>query len=162
MKDCPDSKEAVKKHQVTISRMDGVVIRGHIDSGAPVDPVEKSRSGFHEMLNTCVSENGTPLDVDWPQVKAVFFVLSFEGNRDYRSVRFYSDGPEIKSIWVEIVFQDDEVIEGYISNSLHHLQDDGFFLIPSTPGSNNQLIYVNKAAIASYRVLGVRTNESLA
>ncbi len=159
MKDSGRSKEeAEKKHKVVISRQDGTVIKGYVYSEVPVDL--NSLPGnlqfhFHEMLETCVSEDGTQLDVNWSQVKAFFFVSSFEGDRDYKSVRFSSSGPEIKIIWVEIVFQDGEVVEGYMSNSLHHLKDDGFFLCPSTPGSNNLLIYVNKSAIVSYRVLGL-------
>lgn len=163
MKDFLASKEeAVKKHKAVISRQDGTVVRGYFCPEAPADLnslVDNSPPRFHEMLGTCVSENGTQLDVDWAQVKAVFFVSSFEGKRDYESVRFYSNGPDIKSIWVEIVFRDGEVVEGYIRNSRHHLTDDGFFVNPSTSGSNNLLIYVNKAAIASYRVLGVRPLE---
>ncbi len=161
MKDCGDPKEeVVKKHRVVISRQDGAVIKGYVYSEVPVDLnslIGDAQFHFHEMLGTCVSEDGTQLDVNWSQVKAVFFVSSFEGNRDYKTVRFSCSGPEIEIIWVEIVFQDGEVVEGYIRNSLHHLENNGFFLTPSTPGSNNLLMYVNKAAIVSYRVLGLPT-----
>jgi hypothetical protein len=98
--------------------------------------------------------------VDWSQIKAVFFVSSLKGDSEQETVRFYTSGPEVQSIWVEIVFSDGEVIEGCIRNSLHHLKDDGFFLRPSTPGGNNLLIYVNKSAIVSFRVLDVRTMEN--
>ena len=50
----------------------------------------------------------------------------------------------------------DPVVEGLVENSLQHLMGSGFLLRPSDPGSNNIYIYVNKLAIANYRVLGVR------
>jgi hypothetical protein len=104
-------------------------------------------------------EDGTQIDLDWSAVKAVFFVSSFKGNSEHQPIRFYANGPCIESIWVEIVFRDGEVIEGCVQNSLRHLVDDVFFLYPSAPGSNNLLVYVNKASISSYRVLGVRMLE---
>ena len=151
-------KRMQKKHRAVITRQDGTIVKGYFCSETPVDlksVVDNSQSRFHGLLDTCTSENGTQLDVDWSQVKAVFFVSSFKGDRHYEAVRFYSDGPEIRSLWVEVVFRDGEVVEGYIRNSLHHLEDDGFFLVPSTPGSNNLLIYVNKGAIVSFRVLSL-------
>jgi hypothetical protein len=152
--------ESVKKYKIVIKRRDGIVIKGYFCSDAPSDfnlMTGNLESTFHELLSKCISESGAPLDVDWPQLKAVFFVSSFAGDREQQNVRFYTNGPEVNSIWAEIVFSDGEVIEGCIQNSLDHLENDGFFLRPSTPRSNNLLIYVNKAAIVSYRVLGVRT-----
>ena len=93
------------------------------------------------------------------KIKAIFFVSSFEGDRDHEPVRFYHSGPSPKLIWAEVAFHDGEIVEGFVQNSLHHLLGDGFFLTPSSPGGNNRLIYVNKAAIASYRVLGVHMEE---
>jgi hypothetical protein len=154
-------EEAVRRQKVVIRKQDGTLIRGYYCSDAPADLsliAGSSQSQFHKMQGTCVSEAGTPLEVDWSQVKAVFFVATFEGDRDFEAVRFFTSG-QVQTIWVEIVFTDGEIIEGCIRNSLHHLKYDGFFLRPSTPGSNNLLIYVNKAAIVSFRVLGVRTQE---
>ena len=96
------------------------------------------------------------LPIQIRDVKSIFFVKSFRGDPKRKGVRFYSDGPAVGSIWAEIRFKDNEVIEGLIENSLEHLIGDGFMLRPSDPGSNNICIYVNKGAIASYRVLGVK------
>lgn len=165
MKDTTAPEEiVVKNHKVVISLQDGTIIRGHFRLETPANLnsiMGDLHSNFQEALGTCcLSENGTALDLDWSQVKAVFFVSSFKGDCEHESVRFYTGGPEVQSIWVEVGFRDGEVIEGFIRNSLHHLEDSGFFLRPSTPGSNNLLLYVNKSAIVSYRVLGVRALEN--
>jgi len=157
------NEEAVRKHKVVITRQDGTSMRGYYCPEAPVDLTAldgDSQFQYHEVLDACVCENGNKSGVEWSQIKAVFFVSSFEGDREHHPVRFYTSGPELKNLWVEIVFSDGEFIEGCIRNSLHHLKDDGFFLRPSSPGGNNLLVYVNKAALVSYRVLGVRNMDS--
>jgi hypothetical protein len=64
--------------------------------------------------------------------------------------------PTIRDLWVRLEFLDGEMIEGIVQNSVHCLIDDGFFLIPTDPGSNNKLLYVLKSALKEYRVLGMR------
>jgi hypothetical protein len=160
----PPAEIAIKKHKVVITQQDGSVIKGYFCQETPVDLnsiAGNLHSCFREALTTCyLCENDTNLAVDWAQVKAVCFVSSLKGDYEPESARLYAGGPEIPNIWVEVVFHDGEVIEGYVRNSLHHLEDNGFFLRPSTPGSNNRLIYINKVAIMSYRVLGVRMFEN--
>ena len=73
------------------------------------------------------------LEIDWSQVKAVFFVATFEGDREFEAVRFFTSG-QGQTIWVEIVFADGEIIEGCIRNSLHHLKYDGFCSSSVYPG----------------------------
>jgi len=151
------------KHKVVITQQDGTVSKGYFCAESDSDLstfVRNLHSCFPEALTRCyISENETQLEIDWSQVKAVFFVSSFQGDSERDSVRFYTSGPEIQSIWVEIGFCDGEVIEGCVRNSLELLKDDGFFLSPSSPDSNNLLMYVNKSAIVSYRVLGFRMLE---
>ncbi len=77
-----------------------------------------SQFQFHKVLGTCISEDESPCDVDWSKIKAVFFVSSFEGDREHQPVRFYTSGPELQNLWVEVVFTDGEIIEGSIRNSL--------------------------------------------
>ncbi len=97
-----------------------------------------------------------PMPIQVREIKAIFVVRSFRGDAKRKGLRFYSHGPAVGSIWVEIQFTDNEIVEGLVENSLHHLMGNGFLLSPSDPGSNNIYIYVNKVAIANYRVLGVR------
>jgi hypothetical protein len=154
---------AGKGQKVVFTCQDGTVIKGYFLSEVPDDLnwlARESQLRFDELLALCVSEDGRKLDVGQSKVKAVFFVSSFKGDKEYKPVRFYSSGPEPHSVWVEVVFVDGEVVEGCVQNSIHHLKNDGFFLLPSSPGDNNLLIYVNKAAIAKFRVLGVRMMDN--
>jgi hypothetical protein len=102
------------------------------------------------------NETNTMVDVPLRDVKAVFVVKSFRGDSKRKGIRFYANGPGVGGIWVEIRFRDNEVIEGTIENSVRHLLGEGLLLRPSDEESNNLAVYINKAAIASYRVLGIR------
>lgn len=89
-------------------------------------------------------------------VKAVFYVNSFEGNSSRNHINFYTDAPIVHGIWMRLQFLDGEVMEGIVHNSIRYLIDPGFFLLPTDPGSNNRLVYVVKSWLADHRVLGLR------
>ena len=151
------------KHKAVITRKDSSVIKGYLCSDAPcrlVELADVNPLDLHEHLHLKFqSLDGTSLDLQWTDVKAVFFVTDFQGNPEREPVLFYSRGPEVGDIWAEVTFQDGEIMEGYVSNSLHHLTANGFFLRPTDPGGNNLLVYVNKSSLKEYRVLGVLTTE---
>jgi hypothetical protein len=95
-------------------------------------------------------------DVDMRNAKAVFYVNTFEGDAQHTPLQFYLRAPIMHGIWVKIDFRDGEVLEGIVHNSIRHLMDEGFFVIPTDPGSNNRLVFVLKSSIKDYRVLGMR------
>lgn len=89
-------------------------------------------------------------------VKAVFYVNSFEGDPARRTINFHTRTPIVHGIWIRLEFLDGEVMEGIVHNSIRYLVDSGFFLVPTDPASNNKLVYVMKKWIVDYRVLGLR------
>lgn len=151
------------KHKAVITRKDSSVIKGYLCSDEPCRLAEFATGtplDLHEHLHLKFEKHdGTPLDLKWGDVKAIFFVSDFQGSSQRDPVLFYSRGPEVGDIWVEVTFHDGEIVEGYVDNSLNHLTAEGFFLRPTDPGGNNLLVYVNKDSLKSYRVLGVLTRE---
>ena len=151
------------KHKAVITRKDSSVIKGYLCSDEPCTLAAFSNGNplnLHEHLHLKFqTHEGVPVDLPWNDIKAVFFVLDFQGSAEREPVLFYTRGPEVGDIWVEVTFHDGEVVEGYVSNSLNHLTSDGFFLRPTDPGGNNLLVYVNKASLKGFRVLGVLTTE---
>ncbi|MGA2888154.1 MAG: hypothetical protein ABSE51_08890 [Terracidiphilus sp.] len=89
-------------------------------------------------------------------IKAVFYVDSFEGDSDHQSLNFHTRAPIVHGIWVRLQFIDGEVMEGIVYNSIRYLVDPGFFLLPTDPENNNRLVYVMKSWLADHRVLGMR------
>jgi hypothetical protein len=159
-----DEKEARStkrdEEKVVVHLTGGKVIKGFLPVEGPADLqslLEKPRLNFTGPITIFSAEGRVPIQIDAEQLKAIFFVNSFSGNKERNALRYYIHGPEVGAIWVEVLFKDDEIMEGTVHNSIHHLIADGFFLHPSDPGSNNRLVYIHKNAIKDYRVLGVRT-----
>ena len=139
---------------------DGSTVRGYFRGAEYSDLnslLERAGRTFPDVLTVHSENDGSPMDIDMGRIKAVFFVRDFKGNREREPIRYYTRGPEVGALWVEVEFRDGELLEGTIHNSIHHLVGNGFFLHPSDAGSNNLLIYVSKSSLANYRVLGVRT-----
>jgi hypothetical protein len=147
-----------EEHKVVLHLKTCEVIKGNIDHGKD-DLAAFFTSISGDALGAIpvrIQGAKEPKPIEVREVKAIFVVKSFRGDAKRNGLRFYSHGPAVGSIWVEIQFKDNEIVEGLVENSLQHLMGNGFLLRPSDPGSNNIYIYVNKVAIASYRVLGVR------
>ena len=64
----------------------------------------------------------------------------------------------MEGLWVSLRFRDGEVLEGVIPNNLLQLETFGFTIIPPDPYSNNQRIYIPRAALQSVAVLGTGTD----
>jgi hypothetical protein len=95
-------------------------------------------------------------EVSIKDVKAVFYVNSFDGNPVRNHLNFHTRAPIVHGIWMRFQFLDGEVMEGIVYNSIRYLVDPGFFVLPTDPGSNNKLVYVVKSWLVDHRVLGLR------
>ncbi len=103
------------------------------------------------------AEDDEPQEIAVKDLKAVFFVKSFDGQGNRNDLKFFSNAPMVHGIWVQLQFKDGEIMEGIVLNGMQHLVEPGFFVHPTDPDANNKLIYVLKAALADFRVLGVRS-----
>ena len=56
-------------------------------------------------------------EVPTKNAKAVFFVKTFDGDLRHRALHFHEHAPIVPGLWVRVDFQDNEMIEGIISNS---------------------------------------------
>ena len=154
------AQSATERHKVVVNLRDGTVVKGYLETAVPTDLaslLENPLRKFPAHLRLLGANGSGNLEIDVTKAKAIFFVKSFEGDKNKNPVRFYANGPAVHGIWVEIRFHDGETVEGVVHNSIHHLIEDGFLLSPSDPDSNNEVIYVVKSSIQNYRVLGVRT-----
>jgi len=117
-------------------------------SNAPRSSPETFR--FHNLESDAVEE------ISIRDVKAIFYVSSFDGDPDHKELNFHSKAPITHGIWMRVQFLDGEVMEGIVYNSIRYLVDLGFFMVPTDPDSNNKLVYVVKSQLADHRVLGTR------
>jgi hypothetical protein len=139
-----------RKRKVIARKLDGQVIKGYL----------KSIPDLTSTKNIAiVSLTEEVIRIPKEKMKALFFVRKFCGKREYSEVKLFETQPKIDGLWVRLTFYDDELLEGLIANSIRFLLDDGFYLKPPDPHSNNRLIYVVKAALRDFSVLGVQYSK---
>jgi len=140
---------------------DGQVLKGTTQDFFP------NRPAFHVLP----AGGGPGVEVRCRQLKALFFVKTFEGNSKRKDLPgFIAAPPETAhGKKVAVRFKDGEIICGY---SLSYAPDrDGFFLFPSDAGTNNSRIFVIITATAEVkagpaaelmiqRLLGSQTGET--
>jgi hypothetical protein len=134
-------------------------IKGYLESPA-WNTIEELLSGAPpnspETLRVRLLDSNIVEEVSIKDVKAIFYVHSFDGDANHKELSFYGNSPIVHGIWMRIQFLDGEIVEGIVHNSIRYLVDPGFFLLPTDPGSNNKLIYVSKSRLADHCVLGTR------
>ncbi len=134
------------------------LIKGFIEDGPDAVHVRQRSAHIVPPDRVRVRRDGTneSVDIRLDEIKALFFVKTFDGSRTYSEVKFFTAHPDVPGLWVRLKFKDNEVTEGVVFNSLHFLVNTGFFLKPPDPGSNNELVYVHKRSLLDFKILGVR------
>ena len=86
--------------------------------------------------------SGDVVPVDIEKLKAVFFVKSFEGNKNYKYT--YKDVIPWENHKVKIEFIDGEVMIGYIP--YYHFCEHGFLMTPADMQGNNKKVFIITSA----------------
>lgn len=128
----PGVKPAAK---VVARYRDGRVLKGHTQSFDPTRPDFRL-----QPLGTDETDAATLVSV--AELKAVFFVRDFEGNREYNEAKAYEKRPAGRI--VEVTFFDGERLVG--TSLTYDATRPGFFLFPADPRSNNERVFVVRAA----------------
>jgi hypothetical protein len=140
----------MEKRKVIARKANGQIVKGYVE--APPESVKDDKI-------TLISLTEEIIKIPKRDMKALFFVKKFSGNKEYAEIKFFENQPKIDGLWVRLTFFDDEIIEGIVSNTIQFLLDDGFYLKPPDPNSNNRLMYVVKVALKDFTVLGVQYSK---
>src|SRR5262245_29649539 len=111
---------------------DGKVLKGSTQDFFP------NRPSFHLLP----ADGSASVEIRCKQLKALFFVKTFEGDRHRKDLRgFVAAPPETaQGKKIAVRFRDGELLCGY---SLSYTPDrEGFFVFPADGGSNNSRAYV--------------------
>ncbi|OPZ60426.1 MAG: hypothetical protein BWY87_00477 [Deltaproteobacteria bacterium ADurb.Bin510] len=127
-------------NRIVLHYADGRIIKGNGYDFSPEKP------NFHLMpLNAQGLDK--VVDVKLKQLKAVFFVRTFEGNPDHRERKVFHPEEKPYGNRVSIKFKDGEVMVG--STAGYDLDRLGFFFFPADPDCNNIRVFVISAAVES-------------
>ena len=131
--------------KVRISRFDREPLLGYVNQAAYLRP-----AGV-ELLST----DGNYIVVPYDEVKAVQFVKDFEPPDPAAERKVFSTRPKMDGLWVRVKFRDGEVMDGILANNLLLTESQGFTVVPPDPYSNNQRLFLPRAALIELQVLGV-------
>ena len=124
-------------HRIGARFQDGRVLKGFTNDFIP------AKDHFHLFAD---EHAGTkPTDVHMPELKALFFVKTFEGDGQHKKSNDTPDGATLVGRRIRVVFKDGEVIVGTTQG--YDRNRPGFFVVPVDPGSNNERCFVVASAI---------------
>jgi hypothetical protein len=115
-----------------------------------VNPVSYLQPEGVELL----SAEGNVATVPYLEIKSIAFVRDFEGGGSPER-QVFNTRPKMEGLWVSLQFRDGEVMEGIMPNNLLQSEHYGFTVIPPDSSSNQQRVFVPRAALRSLQVLGV-------
>jgi len=115
-----------------------------------VNPLTYLQPAGVELL----SANGNISAISYEEIKSIAFVRDFQGGEEAERLVFQTR-PKTAGLWVSLQLRDGEIMEGILPNNLLQLDRYGFTVIPPDPYSNNQRVFVPRAALRAVEVLGV-------
>lgn len=127
------------QNKIVVHFLDGKVMKGFTENFFP------NKNLFHVRDK----DNGSATEIDLLKLKGVFFVKSFEGNRNYNE-RTDTERTGIGKR-IRIHFKDGETFIGYTSG--YSPERNGFFAFPTDAGSNTERVFVLKNATADIRFM---------
>ena len=140
-----------ERNRVVVRFKDGRLLKGYTYDFTPVGETFHLKSG---------REKDT-LEIRVADLKALFFVRTLEGNKDYSEKSRFDevDNPQLSGLKIKAKFSDGEVIRGTTQG--YSKKRKGFFIFPVDPQSNNERIYVLADALHDVKVGAAAEKEQL-
>ncbi len=144
--------------KVVVRLNDGSLLKGYLRDFSPALP----ELSFEEA-GTAVTK---PVKLE--DVKAVFFVKSFEGDRGYRDKKSYGYAP-VKGQRVFVKFNDGESLVGFLEGEVpwergfflsRQRSLKGFYLLPADEDTNNTKVFVVASSVGDVTVVPAQTEKT--
>ena len=120
----------------------GKIVKGYTQNFFPNRPV------FHVLPMDAASKTD-PIEIQVSELKAVFFVRDFVGNKGHDERKGLAPGEKVQGRLIEVIFRDGEVLVG--STTGYDPKRPGFFFFPIDPKSNNIKAYILSSALRGVR-----------
>lgn len=140
----------MEQQRVVLRFSNGSILKGHSKGFSPGDSVI-----------TIVDENAGVQTVNVQDLKAIFYVKTFEGDRSHKENKFFRY-PVTLGKRICVRFRDGEVMTGYLEKDfpwkkgfyLGGQAGNGFFVIPVDDESNNSRVFIIATAVLDVTVMG--------
>jgi hypothetical protein len=139
-----DSPEFVR-NRIVLHFQDKKLLKGYTHDFTPL------REKFH-LISEQKEDKGNIYEIKCSDLKAVFFVKSLMGDKDYIEKKDFQDvdAAALRGLKVKVEFPDGEVIRG--TSFGYSRNRKGFFIVPVDPDSNNERIYVVAEGLREVRI----------
>jgi hypothetical protein len=132
-------------NKIVVHYLDSRLLKGTTSDFTP------DKQLFHLVAN----ETNKIHEIDMNDIKAIYFVRTYEGSPDHKEdqdVERTGLGKKIK-----VLFKDGEVLFGYARS--YSEDKSGFSVIPVDPKSNNEMIFINRNATDEVTFVGEYPQE---
>lgn len=147
-------------HTVVVNLKNSSVLHGYYRTDDAVAPANAIPTDLPATL-TVEPENGTaPVTIQLSDTKAVFFVRSFAGSPAQQDVRFFDSLSIHPYLWVRMTFEDGEIMEGRVTNSIDLITKKVFRLFPVDELTNNRCLFVPKDSLRNFQIIGLLEEQS--
>ena len=130
------------ENKIVVHMKDGKVHKGVTHDFAP------EKDGFHLLP---AEGGGVPIQVGMEQMKALFYVKDYIGNRDFVAHRSFTDESRQRRKAIAR-FEDGEEIWGFVAEGAEE-EASGFFFYPADQRDNNVRIFVVRSALKELRLV---------
>lgn len=130
------------EHKIVVHTKDGTIHKGVTQD---FDPAEE---GFHLLPG---EGGGVPLRLALHDLKALFYVKDYLGNRHFVASRSFENA-QFQGRRAVVTFHDGEEIWGTLSEGSEDQTGKGFFFIPADKEDNNLRIFVIRSAMKELRL----------
>lgn len=133
------------RNRIVLHFNDNRVLKGYTHDFTPL------REKFH-VISEQKEDKGNIYEVHCSELKALFFVRTLDGNKDYDEKKRFEDVDVagLRGLKVKVEFPDGEVVRG--TSFGYSKNRKGFFIVPVDPSSNNERIYVVANTLREVRV----------
>jgi hypothetical protein len=134
--------QAGERNRIVVHYRDGRILKGYTHD------LHSTVEMFH-LTSALDAGRGQVHEVQVADLRAIFFVKTFEGDRYYSEKKKYNevDSSKLQGMKIKVTFGDGEVIRGVTLG--YNKKKKGFFVIPVDSQSNNDRIFVLADALES-------------
>ena len=131
-----------ERNRIVVRFKDGRLFKGYTLDFSPI------KDTFH-LISEQEEDKGYVYEIETEKLKAIFFVKTLKGNKDYIEKKRFEevDTSSIQGVKIKVEFPDGEIIRG--KSFVYSKKRDGFFVFPVDPKSNNERIYIMTSAVSN-------------
>jgi hypothetical protein len=128
------------QNKIVLRYQDGRVLKGYTNNFMP-------NKDFFHLVPSDAPPGSKPLDVNVKELKAIYFVKDFLGNRDYNEKKTFDTSHPVVGKKIQVIFKDGEEMIGTTQG--YQAGRPGFFVFPADKQSNIDRFFVIAAATRS-------------